>query len=263
MDTIRFKINKKANEKYRKFYDVVLFLNNKQVPLNTFNIAYVLGAYRCNYAKFFPFTCTCGIPECAGFDEEVKQFRKQHTVKWIFPNLEDYKVDKLVYKFDSKQFDLQLDILKYLVTNLHKKGKLSVAYLGDLDIQHTLNTAGEINWNKKRFKKASKSYENLLTNFPEYINNSYYYKYEEQVSCEYDFQDLVYMLIGEQPEYAEEEFNMFLLLCRVGAKAIVQFLSDDKLLFNSIFENKKLSDLCYKLNDVDNFDLTKLELVQK
>lgn len=284
MDTIRFEINKKANKQYRKFYDVVLFLNDKPIQHDTFNIASVLAAYRCNYAEFFPFTCTCGQPGCAGFSKEVKQFRKNalkyqffvdsentkiktifslDDVIWEFPNIEEYKVDKLVYKFDAKQFDLQLDVLKHLIINLSKKGELSVANLGDLDIKDNINTIGEINYYRKRFRRASKSYENLSLNFPEYINNTYYYKYEEQISWEYDFRGLVYKLIGEQPEYVEEEFNMFLLLCRVGARAIVQFLSDDKLVFSSIFENKNLSDLCYKLNDIDNFDLTKLELVQK
>jgi len=262
MDTIRFEINKKASEKYRKFYDIVLFLNNRQVPLDTFNIASVLGAYRCKYAEFFPFTCSCGSPGCAGFGREVKQYRKQYTVKLVFPNLEDYKIDKLEYNFGMKQFDLQLDILKHLVINLSNKKKVPICHVADYS-NYENNLLGEINYCKKRFKRASNSYENLLLNFPENINNTYYYKYEEQVSWEYNFQDLVYMLIGEQPEYVEEEFDMFLQLCRVGARAIVQFLSDDKLLFNNIFENKNLNDLCYKLNNVDNFDLFKLELVQK
>ncbi len=71
------------------------------------------------------------------------------------------------------------------------------------------------------------------------------------------------MLIGEQPECVEEEFNMFLLLCRVGARAIVEFLFNDKILFSEIFKDSNLKNLCCKLNSVDNFDLTKLELVQK
>lgn len=261
MDTIRFEINKKANKQYRNFYDVVLFLNDKPIQHNTFNITHVLAAHNCNYAEFFPFTCSCGEPGCAGFSVEVKQIRNTSDIIWEFPNLEDYKVDKLLYRFDAKQFDLQLDVLKHLVINLSKKGKYSVVNLGDLNIIHDISTI--INYYKKRFKKVSKSYENLKLNFHEYINSNYYYKYEEQVSWEYNFQDLVYMLIGEQPEYVKEEFNIFLLLCRVGARAIVQFLSDDKLLFNNIFENKNLSDLCYKFNNVDDFDINKLKLIRK
>ena len=263
MDTIRFEINKKANKQYRKFYDVVLFLNDKPIQHDTFNIASVLGAYRCNYAEFFPFTCSCGEPGCAGFGREVKQFRKQYTVEWLFPNKETYKVEKLEYDFSKEQFDLQLDVLKHLIINLSKKGKLSIANLGDLGIKDNINTIGEINYYRKRFRRASKSYENLKLNFPEYINNTYYYKYEEQISWEYDFRGLVYKLIGEQPEYVEEEFNLFLLLCRVGAKAIIQFLSDDKLVFNTILKNNNLNYLCYKLSDVDNFDINKLEIIRK
>jgi hypothetical protein len=240
-------------------YDIVLLLNDNIVQGGVFNLASVLGAQRCNGIELYPFTCGCGEPGCAGFFTKVKQFRNESTVKWIFPSTKEYKVDKLEYCFDVKQFDFQVDVLKFLVINLANKKKYPIYCMSSSDY----NLLGDINYRKKRFRRASNSYEDLKLNFPEYINNTYYYKYEEQVSWEYDFQDLVYMLIGEQPEYAEEEFNMFLLLCRVGAKAIVQFLSDDKLLFNSIFENKKLSDLCYKLNDVDNFDLTKLELVQK
>jgi hypothetical protein len=260
MDTIRFEINKKANKQYRKFYDIVLFLNDKQVPHNIFNIASVLGAYSFNGVELYTFTCECGEPGCAGFFSTVKQFRSNSNVRWIFPSTEEYKVDKLEYVFDIEQFDLQLSMLKYRVVRLANKGRTPLAHI---ECCEKYNLIGEINLYKKIFRRASNSYENLKLNFPEYINNTYYYKYEEQISWEYNFQDLVYILIGEQPEYVEEGFNTFLVLCRVGARAIVQFLSDDKLVFNSIFENKNLSDLCYKLNDVDNFDLTKLELVQK
>lgn len=259
MDTIKFEINKKANKQYRKFYDVVLFLNDKPIPHNTFNIAHVLGAYSFNGIELYTFTCECGEPGCAGFLNTVKQFRSNSNVRWIFPNIEEYKVDKLEYVFDIKQFDLQLSVLKYLVIRLANKGRTPLAHI---ECCEKYNLIGNINYYKKRFKKVSKSYENLLLNFPEYINNTYYYKYEEQVSCEYSFQDLVYMLIGEQPEYVEEEFDMFLLLCRVGARAIVQFLVNDKLLFSNIFENRNLYNLSYKLNDVDNFDIDKLKLIR-
>jgi hypothetical protein len=69
--------------------------------------------------KAWPLTCTCGVPECAGFWEPVTTSRKAGILSWTFPahyfaylrqqGLVTGRPRVVTLHFDAKQFYVQFD----------------------------------------------------------------------------------------------------------------------------------------------------------
>lgn len=116
MDKISFNVFEQDNG----FFDVQVFLNEEKLPHSIFNLFQVLASSQVEMAEFDLFTCTCGVSGCAGFHTPIKQSKTKNHVQWLFS--EDYKVPKLFYSFDRKEFESTFANLKQTVSEFYNKG---------------------------------------------------------------------------------------------------------------------------------------------
>jgi len=78
-------------------------------------------------AEICPLTCTCGIPECAGFNDKVRCQRKGGRISWVFPEsyftylqergLAEGRVRPITLQFKASafysQFEAVLEQMRY------------------------------------------------------------------------------------------------------------------------------------------------------
>lgn len=75
-------------------------------------VDFVFGAIH-DYAHFYPFTCDCGIPGCAGFFDSVRQRRENSKVIWqVFDSKTKAILGAEDFSFDAKSYDMALKKLK-------------------------------------------------------------------------------------------------------------------------------------------------------
>jgi len=70
-------------------------------------------------AEISPLTCTCGVPECAGFNDKVRCQRKGGRISWVFPKsyftylqergLADGRARPITLQFNASAFYSQFE----------------------------------------------------------------------------------------------------------------------------------------------------------
>ena len=65
-------------------------------------------------SNFFPISCSCGNPGCAGIYEGIQVRYRRHTVEWVVPVHKGYPAFKPIYRFSRQEYEaLILSVLQF------------------------------------------------------------------------------------------------------------------------------------------------------
>ena len=287
MDKIRLQISEidTLEKTSYKSYEVEIFLNEKTLGSSLFNAAEVLSAVKFDFTEFDLFTCSCGVPGCAGYHSPVTQQKTKNIVKWTFPSENYYSTEKLIYEFNRKEFELIFKSLtKRMIElendNVHHYSLLrdESSYVGfdeekgeeSYSLKDSLKKS--VKWYDRRFK--SEENFNILLNSvaPDLMNKSFVIEYDG-VKGEngYTLHSVICRSMNQFPQKVKEPF--FWAKAKLTIKAVREALTgNNKLLVKIIHNaNAKFDDNGFHLVSYDfhgklteeNFDLTKLRYVIK
>lgn len=174
MDTISFSLL--INDE-RHTYDVEVFLNEKKLPHNTFNLGEVLGATAQSFAEFDMFTCTCGHSGCAGFHTCIIHKKEDSYISWEFPEDNDYTTDKKLYLFNIEEFQANIDKLKENILEAEKNGFQSFLFTALNSEEKSYDLEKDLNSYIHFYQKRSYLYELIKSEFPVEYDTEYYLQY--------------------------------------------------------------------------------------
>lgn len=250
MDTIQFEITdiRAIKDSAIKSCEVAMLFNGQPIPDGLFNAAEVIAASHFNIAEFDLFTCTCGVPGCAGYHSRVKQAKENGVVSWEIP--EEYRTDKQEYLFDSEQFS---EAFKSLFSRLEEleRDKIYVSsnfrsVIDDEDIDPVSIRKG-VDWLMDQFQ-ADENLNVTLKNFkPDLYGKEFFVRYGDEV-CRFktDLHYLVCGIMNQYPRAAKD--NFYLAKAKLAAKAVDNLIAGDNLLF------KKIVSRGYKNNGLSAFN---------
>lgn len=89
------------------------------------------------YSFFYPFSCSCGEPSCAGIWNGIRSKERKYTIEWRLNKKDGYGfLEKTFYSFSRDVYETMVkDVLKHLVEKLLSK---NVVYVLDDSFQDTL-----------------------------------------------------------------------------------------------------------------------------
>lgn len=152
MDDIKFKVQK---EKDGKFFNVLLFLNGEKLSNHIFNTFDILPLLNLTEEEFDLYTCTCGVPGCAGFHDPVLHKSNEKYVFWIFSD--DYAVEKKLYMFNKKLFNKKLSELIDKVNELENNNIFSMCSYDSIEMSEQeplTNTVSVLEYIKEKEKRS-------------------------------------------------------------------------------------------------------------
>lgn len=235
MDTIKFEVTNIAEIKNTdiKQCDVALFFNDLPIR-GLLNANEAIAASRFNVAEFDLFTCSCGVPGCAGYQEPVKQTKESGLAIWKFP--ECYKTDKNEYRFDHQQFTSAFDGLFSKLESLESDNiyaASNIDLMGDDDREEAVSTS--IRKGVDRLTGRFQADEDLHVALKGHnlYGKEFRVGYGDQM-CQYsiDLADLVCAVMNMYP-YTNEE-NTYLETAKTTAQAIERLINGDRELFNKV-----------------------------
>jgi hypothetical protein len=110
--------------------DIILSVNGTEIHRTTDLFEFLLGYFKTIpdvYEKhvvynFYPITCSCGVPGCAGIWNGINLKYKRHSVEWrIGPN-DGYKgiFEKNYFQFNRHAYDLEIaNLWNFTKSNSH------------------------------------------------------------------------------------------------------------------------------------------------
>lgn len=249
MDKIKFIVEKPISLDGVDFkkYDVEVYLNEKKLPHKLFNAVEVLPVYKYRSAEFDMFTCSCGVPGCAGFQSPVCQSTKEGVVTWTFPETDDYTTDKKEYQFDKKEFDNEFIRLKQKMLNYEKKNIIHDTFIIDESIYSEEDNEGPRRKSNFLLKNGMNYYENIYQgyqnfndmlekNYPELNEKEFKYIYEgKEGKYSYSLGEVTCMLLNQYPSRSKEK--KYLKSCEKAVDAIIDMLNG---------QNEKLKEIIYE-----------------
>lgn len=103
-------------------YNVEVLLNGVSLSRSLFSFEVLATASpKCLHTKFGLYTCSCGVPECAGYMDEITLDKTDNTVSWVFPEEAGYSPEKQVYVFDRVEYEKEIEALYALMLDLETK----------------------------------------------------------------------------------------------------------------------------------------------
>lgn len=113
-DKIDFKIHKVksgTNPEYGQI-NVHIFVNDTPFYNGSIlDVGAIFGCFKCRFSSFYLFNCSCGVPECAGFFEDIQCRVTRRHIYWNIPPSFS-KSPKNLFVFNKKQYEEELDKLK-------------------------------------------------------------------------------------------------------------------------------------------------------
>lgn len=252
-----------------KGYNLTLSLNDEVFKNQLLNFVEVLCLIDLHFAEFDLFTCSCGIPGCAGYHYSVLQTVEDGIVTWTFPESGDYKTKKKVYRFDLIAFKKVLKETIKQVKSLEKEKIYHSLLVRDdsdyVDYEDDGQTAKYSIRNKfiKEFKYIFNSfhgrqnyYDMLHENYPDLVNKNFNWIYDnELIKSDISFDDLVCNILNQYPSKEHEPY--FIAKCKLSVKAIRDLLKGDNRLF------KKLTKHGYGKYDLSAYDVVEYYIRSK
>ncbi len=225
MDYINFSVteSKPIKDKDFKEFDVRVLLSGQQMIPAIFNAVEVMAAHNFKFAEFDLFTCSCGVPGCAGFQSPIVQKIKDNKVHWIFPDEGDYKTDKLEYVFDAEQF---FDAFKNLINLILRKESNREFLTSNIDWLSVDEEEGafksekeaysindNLEYAQNRFKEEEEFHLFLSEKESELYNKSFLISYNgEKYGHKISFDWLINAIINyEKPKDKDEYYENILL----------------------------------------------------
>lgn len=278
MDTIKFVIGTPYETHLAaKGVEVELFFNDKPVPHSILNVPQIVAAHKFKFAEFDLYTCSCGVPGCAGFHTQVIQTKVGSTTLWTFPETGEYKTEKMVYEFETSDFSAQFeklmaDLLKLEEDGIYNSVLIPQDYGDEYSKTETPQSIEEsFDWYENRYQAEQNQRDMLEANFPEMMDKKFIFTYDGvNGKYPYQFNTLIGKIINQFPSEAHEPF--YLAKCKLVVKAIQAALQGDNALFYKITTNAyvKRGGTAFWLVDWDfddvteeNFDLNKMGISQK
>ncbi len=219
-------------------YQIKVVLNGKILGDSMFNTAYVIAASKFNFSEFFLFTCSCGVPECAGFHEPIIQEKFDGTVKWIFPKENYYQTEKLNYQFSQMEFENEFESAYQKIVSLEKKHFVCQSMIDeygealsiDMNLEHII----------KSYQEKNDFHLFLKENLKDFINQEFFIKHKRDLS-KYTFtiKDLLYKYNFSSSK--DQDVLYFINFIKEGKFDLLQeftrnFLEDNDLTLNNFFE---------------------------
>jgi hypothetical protein len=254
-----------------KKYDIRVVLNGNVLNHTNFNGEKAIAAIYHEFAQFDLFTCGCGEPGCAGFFMPVTQNKSATTVKWVFPNDNSYKVEKLEYKFDRTDFEKQFESIVNTIVSLEKEDKFLLSCVNnntsydEVELVSDLAGAFEkgLKWNKTIFQAKENFYNMLNENFPTISNEEFYIYYDGKKSeNKMILMDVISIMLNQWPRKPKD--IAFLNKAIKAGKAVENMLMGNnkdfiKTLVKSykkFSENQNNKEIIWQRFDFDLMNLT-------
>lgn len=214
MDEIKLEIVDCDLDDHVKNFDIKVTLNGQTLPHSFFN-THALVASSHKTAFFDLFTCSCGEAGCAGFFEPVMQVKNDTIVTWTFPDDQSYKVVKLVYEFDTKDFDTQFELIRNKMFALEKEDSYLLHFINlymdrDEDTPVKDQLKGQLVSyfeEKKKYYEAVENFNIVLSkNFPVLMKTNFHLGYKNTISTDsINFSDLVSCMLNDFPKAEQED----------------------------------------------------------
>lgn len=174
-----------------KGYNLTLSLNDEVFKNQLLNFVEVLCLIDLHFAEFDLFTCSCGIPGCAGYHYSVLQTVEDGIVTWTFPESGDYQTKKKIYRFDLIAFKKVLKETIKQVKALEKEKiyhsllvRDETDYVGYDDDGHTAKYSiknkfiKEFKYSLNHFNGRQNFYDMLHSDFQYLMNKKFYWVYD-------------------------------------------------------------------------------------
>lgn len=258
-----------------KTYSITIHLNDELLSTNL-NVADLLclkEKFIVN-TEFFLFTCSCGIPECAGYYEKTTHLVNDTNVIWNIPNENDIDLSKYQFIFNKEEFyiaveNLYLNILKLELENSFHSTLVDQNFTSEKDEDYIgipLNMA---------LNERTKHHINLnnfiifLNNYaPELYQNSYcwiYNDHKEKISLKF----FIFCLLNNNIN-SRTYIPYYVKKTMLAIKALKLCLNNDFSLFEKIahhnykkFDGNPILQAIRALDIEDaKFDLAKLHLIK-
>lgn len=219
-----------------KGFEIDVYLNDKRLPHSVFNAEQVIPASGFNFAEFDLFTCSCGVPGCAGFHYQVIQNKTDKSVVWTFPETDDYKTEKKVYEFEIKDFAREFEDLLKGVLDLEAQGVYYSTTMNSNSIEEQdepVNTiesiTKSIKWYKESFQVTQSQHDILLKEFPEMFSQKFIFIYDgTKGKHEFTLKNMIGKILNEYPYKISAPY---IAKCKQAAKAIDEALQGENDLF--------------------------------
>lgn len=252
MDDIKFKIQK---EKDGKFFNVLLFLNGEKISNHIFNTFGVLPLMKLNDEEFDLYTCTCGVPGCAGFHEPILHKTNKNKVFWYFSD--DYNVEKKLYIFNKSLFNRKILELTNKVAELEKQNIFSMCSYDSISMDANNELKNDFcmfeyikeKEDEGRIKEQFKKIIDENMPFFQYVNISY-----NGFTAKYKKEELILMILNESFRYKKsiQKKNKFFKDVANCCEAVMEFIINkraDKIIEieKNIWEKSDKEELVYPI----------------
>lgn len=251
MDYIDFKIKYLDQNTFqeKKFFDIDILLNNKKVSNSVFNSIDTLASSSIDNCEFNLYTCSCGVPECAGYYEPIQQYTNDDIVTWKFPEKSPYIIDKQIYNFEKKRIFSTLTEIKEHILNLSTQNVFINNFYEEISLK-------KYSFSNKKFNKYLNShikYFQSIENFDKFftkkvlkIFNALPQKINFNISyCNttskitYNISDLVLLIIRSNKAQSQTIYFKQVTKALLAIKGLIYF-NNKQLLIHIL--NKKYID---------------------
>lgn len=268
-----------------KGYEIILSLNDENFKNSLLNFVEVLSLIDLHFAEFDLFTCSCGIPGCAGYHYSVLHTVEDGIVTWTFPESNDYRTGKKVYRFDLISFKKVLKETIKRVKHLEKENiyhllliRDETDYVGFEDSSETIHYTiknkfmKEFKYTLNHFTGRQNFYDMLHSEFAGLMNKKFYWVYDGvQSKKELELDILIGNILNQYPSQSHEPY--FLAKCKLAINAILDLTKGNTRLFEKLtkhgYERCELNSYhavdYYLSKEVteENFDVSKLHLIMQ
>lgn len=287
LDTISFKLNSPqgipdTNPPLNSF-GISLVLNNETFNY-LLNLSEVVAMHSFKFAEFNLFTCSCGVPECAGYQDYVEHTREDSFVFWKFPAIDAYSEFKAQYQFDSKSFDNAIETLLSNVIlleedNIFHETRLDSDFIDTGEDSYIETTCATPIMSSVEYLipvfKAEQEFNNLVTDTcPSLAPSLFNWEYKGELidSHPIPLKHLIGNVLNQFPDAGNPSSSRFLSKVRIAIRAIetAVYSGDHSRLHRLVsrcYRKNGLSpaDLIFWRNNIPEkelFDLSKVKLVK-
>lgn len=285
MDKIQFIITEPSESKKTNYKscDVIVKINEEVLPHSFFNGNQVISSSNFQFVEFDLFTCSCGVPGCAGFQIPIYQKNNNTTVTWTFPEEDIYKTNKKVYKFDKQQFQESFYILYSNLLKLESEHVFLLSNFEDMEYEEDeengfvaketspISIADGVSFWNKKFEAESKAHEIISEVLGDSFSNIFSVQYDgKQSKYNCSAYDLVCSVLNEFPQSkSDEEYykkikltSEYLLLAIDGKNEAIYNTIKSSYSFYELEPIDFIARWFWDINESDNFDINKIVFIK-